>query len=74
MQKAAIEALRTALAQPKEWVGLTEEDEEQCRMKATATYYRHKSSFRGQQISPADNLEWHFVRAIEAKLKEKNNG
>ena len=60
-------------APPKrEWVGLTDEEEEQCSIKAGAMYRRHKYSIRNQSVSPADDYEWHLIRAIEAKLKEKN--
>jgi hypothetical protein len=55
-----------------EWVGLTDEDEEQCRIDADASYRRHMSSIRGQMISPADNYDWHLIRAVLAKAKEKN--
>lgn len=54
-----IEALRTALAQPeKEWVGLTDEE-------------------RKAIYEQADTENWHdqpLLEAVEAKLKEKNNG
>ena len=61
-------------APPKrEWVGLTDEDEEQCSIKAGAMYRRYKYSIRNQSVSPADDYEWHLIRAIEAKLKEKNH-
>ena len=56
----------------REWVGLTDEEEEQCSIKAGAMYRRHKYSIRNQSVSPADDYEWHLIRAIEAKLKEKN--
>lgn len=56
----------------REWQGLTDEDEQQCRIEAGAKYVRYKNSIRGQMISPADEYEWHLICAIEAKLKEKN--
>jgi hypothetical protein len=60
-------------APPKrEWVGLTDEEVYQCEQLAAIRYQRHKYSVRGQIITPADGLEWHFAQAIEAKLKEKN--
>ena len=69
----AMSYAKEQLVQPnREWVGLTDEDEQQCRIKAGAAYVRHKNSIRGQMISPADEYEWHLIRAIEAKLKEKN--
>ena len=45
----------------REWVGLTDEEIEQCMKQAYATV-------QGR------NLEQAFARAIEAKLKEKNHG
>ena len=56
----------------REWVGLTDEDEEQYRIDADASYRRHMSSIRGQMISPADNYDWHLIKAVLAKAKEKN--
>lgn len=56
----------------REWVGLTDEDEEHCQNEAAVKYRRYKSSIRGQMIAPADNYEWHLIRAVEAKLREKN--
>lgn len=55
-------------APPKrEWVGLTDAEVYQA-----IRYQRHKYSVRGQIITPADGLEWHFAKAIEQALKEKN--
>ena len=58
--------------QPRQWQGLTDEEVYQCEQLAAIRYQRHKYSVRGQIITPADGLEWHFAQAIEAKLKEKN--
>ena len=59
-------------APSKQWVGLSDEEIDECERIATFRYQRHKYSVRGQIITPADGLEWHFAQAIEAKLKEKN--
>ena len=59
-------------APPKQWVGLTDDEVYECERLATIQYQRHKYSVHGQIITPADGLEWHFARAIEAKLREKN--
>ena len=67
-----ITALRQALETEREWVGLTDEEIDECERLATIRHQRHKYSARGQLITPADGLEWHFAGAIEAKLKEKN--
>jgi len=61
-------------APPKQWVGLTDEEIDECERLATIRHQRHKYSVRGQIITPADGLEWHFAQAIEAKLKERNHG
>ena len=55
---AAVEALRTALAQPKkEWVGLTDEEYELMAEKRVTNYF-------------FNTLD--YAHDIEAKLKEKN--
>lgn len=56
----------------REWVGLTDEEIDECERLATFRYQRHKYSVHGQIITPADGFEWHFAGAIEAKLKQKN--
>jgi hypothetical protein len=56
----------------REWVGLTDEEIWEVERLATISYQRHKHSIRGQQVTSADNPQWHYARAIEAKLKEKN--
>jgi hypothetical protein len=57
--KEVIEALRAALAQPeKEWVGLTDEE-----INETAA-----GNVEGERMLP-----YSFARAIEAKLKDKND-
>ncbi len=62
-------------APPKrEWQGLTDEEIDECERLATIRHQRHKYSVRGQIITPADGLEWHFAGAIAAKLKERNHG
>ena len=65
--RAEIERLKQ-----REWVGLTDEEIDECERLATIRYQRHKYSVHGQIITPADGLEWHFAGVIEAKLKEKN--
>ena len=61
-------------AQPeREWQGLTDEEIYECEKVGAIHYQRHKCSVRGQQLTPADDPQWHFAGAIEAKLKEKND-
>ena len=56
---ACVKALRAALAQPeKEWVGLTDEE-----INETAA-----GNVEGERMLP-----YSFARAIEAKLKDKND-
>lgn len=58
--------------QQREWQGLTEDEIYDCEKVGAIHYQRHKCAIRGQQLTPADDPQWHFARAIEAKLKEKN--
>ena len=59
--------------QKREWQGLTDEEIYECEKVGAIHYQRHKCSVRGQQLTPADDPQWHFAGAIEAKLKEKND-
>lgn len=56
----------------REWVWLTDEDVEQAKDDARRSFRRHYYSARGQIVMPQYNYEWHLIRAIEYKLKEKN--
>jgi hypothetical protein len=56
----------------KEWLYLTDEEVEQAKDDARRSFRRHEFSVRGQMVMPQDNYEWHLIRAIEYKLKEKN--
>ena len=57
----------------REWKRLTDEEIYECEKVGAIHYQRHKCSVRGQQLTPADDPQWHFAGAIEAKLKEKND-
>ena len=61
----AITALRAALAEPAERKPLTTEEIYECERIAAIRHHRHKNSIRGQQLTPADDPQWHFARAIE---------
>lgn len=37
---------------------------------AAISYQRHKYSTRGQQITEADDLQWHFARVIETEVRK----
>jgi hypothetical protein len=56
----------------REWVGLTDEQFQQARDDANASFRAWSRGIRGQQFVPQDDPMWHFWQAIEAKLKEKN--
>lgn len=58
----------------RELVGLTDEDLIECERLADIRHRKHMGSIRGQQLSSADQFLWHYARAIEAKLREKNGG
>lgn len=58
--------------QSKPWVGLTEQDWMAIDETARKTFQRHKSSIRGQAITPEDSFDMHLIWATEAKLREKN--
>ena len=58
LYQEAIEALRAALAQPeREWVGLTDEEIE---------------DLWGEPVDCMFSGDYNAIRAIEAKLREKN--
>ena len=56
----------------REWVSLTDDEYDQAYAKAIASFRKHNSCVRGQQITERDDPNWHFYRAIESYLKEKN--
>jgi len=60
-----------AVSQPKA-EPLTDEEIYECERIAAIRYHRHKSSIRGQQITPADDPQWHFANAIIAAYERKN--
>ena len=51
---------------------LTEEQIYECEDAAGKSYRRHKYSVRGQQITPADDPNWHIARAIEAEVRKQD--
>ena len=63
-----------AMPPKPEWVGLTDEEINEAQEVAYRSFRRYEMSARGQLIMPADSVDWHFARAVEAKLKEKNHG
>jgi hypothetical protein len=58
----------------REWVGLKDEEIDDAQDAAATAFKKSRGRIRGQQITPADNPDWWFAHAIEAKLKEKNHG
>ena len=51
---------------------LTIEEIYECERIAVIRHHRHKNSIRGQQITPADDPQWHFANAIIAAYERKN--
>ena len=60
-----------AISQPKA-EPLTIEEIYECERIAAIRHHRHKSSIRGQQLTPADDPQWHFANAIIAAYERKN--
>ena len=60
-----------AVSQPKA-EPLTDEEIYECERIAAIRHHRHKTSIRGQQLTPADDPQWHFARAIIAAYERKN--
>lgn len=56
----------------RQWVGLTDDEIEQCYTEQKKSVVKHKNSIRGQTLSNWDSLDYHLIMAVEAKLKEKN--
>lgn len=52
---------------------LSDEQIYECERIASIRHQRHKHSIRGQQITPADDLQWHFARAIEAEVRKQDD-
>jgi len=55
----------SSLAEIRRAEPLTDDEIYECERLAAIRYKRHKHSIRGQQITPADDPQWHFARAIE---------
>jgi hypothetical protein len=77
----AITALQSIIEQPspvqepvapKPWVGLTDEELTEAEIEGGKSYKRWVYRIGGQMIMPQDSLQWHFSRAIEDKLRNKN--
>lgn len=56
--------------QPK--ARLTDEEINDCFDMAQRNFHKHQSGIKGQQLTIQDWLNWHFARAIEQKIWEKN--
>lgn len=50
---------------------LTDEEIDECYEVAIRTFKRSKGQVRGQQLTPSDDFNWHFARAIEAAVAER---
>lgn len=71
-QREHMGCIRAAYAEQRKWVGLTDKEIDEAERLANIRHQKHRYSIRGQQITPADDPQWHYARAIEAKLKELN--
>ena len=58
----------------REWVSLTVDEIVDAKIESVISFRKHDARIRGQQFTAADDPYWHFARAIEAKLREKNHG
>ena len=54
------------------WVGLTNDEIVDAYDVAIVSFKRSQQGIRGQMFTPSDSPDWHYAKAIEAKLKEKN--
>ena len=54
------------------WVGLTDEEIVDAYDVAKVSFKRSQQGIRGQMLTSRDSPDWHYAKAIEAKLKEKN--
>ena len=61
-----------AMETKRAWVDLTDEEISEAYDDALKSFRRHQMRIRGQQITQLDDPNWHFARAIEAKLRSKN--
>lgn len=52
---------------------LSDERIYECERLAAIRYVRHTGSIRGQMRLPADDLNWHFARAIEAEVHKQDD-
>jgi hypothetical protein len=50
---------------------LTDEEITATEESAGKSYRRHQSSIRGQMVTPQDDYQWHYARAIEAAVLSK---
>ena len=53
-------------------MALTPEQIDQCEETAAISFRRHKGLIRGQQLTQADNYNWHLARAIEAEVRKED--
>ena len=51
---------------------LSDEQIYECERIASIRYWRHTNSIRGQQLTSADDPQWHFARAVESEVRKKD--
>ena len=49
---------------------LSDEKIYECERIASIRHRKHTNSIRGQQLTSADDPQWHFARAIEAEVRK----
>lgn len=52
---------------------LSDEQIYECERIASIRHRKHTNSIRGQQITSADDPQWHFARAIEAEVRKQDD-
>ena len=51
---------------------LSDEQIYECERIASIRHRKHTNSIRGQQLTSADDPQWHFARAIEAEVRKED--
>lgn len=67
-KQRARDAYAAGMVDSQERQPMSDEDIDKLRDIADHSFRRHKYSVRGQQITPADDWNTHFARAIEAHI------
>ena len=52
---------------------LSDEKIYECERIASIRHRKHTNSIRGQQLTSADDPQWHFARAIESEVRKQDD-